>query len=319
LRALRPYPGWYFDIAATDTSPVVQLRHLIWDICHTRQLQMSILHPWYNNSKVRLYLGNDLSRPIYIGGCIEPNEFAFINSVLKKGMVMIDIGANDGLFTIFAASKVGKQGRVLAFEPSRREFGRLQSNIQMNHLENVIAISKAASNEIGFAQLKISEYGHEGQNTLGDFVGNVRQSGVQTVETCCLDMVPEVRTLQRLDLIKIDVEGAEHKVLEGAQGVIQNFKPIILLELMDKALRYQGSSATQIVQYLQSLGYIIYDFSATSGKPVLSDCKKHSDNILACPRPLLLSREKTGQTSHFSESQRQKLAEDRFVGNLTLT
>jgi FkbM family methyltransferase len=199
---------------------------------------------------------------------------------------MIDVGANDGLFTIFAAQRVGRKGRVFAFEPSTREFARLQANMQMNRLRNVKAVAKAASNETGFLQLKICEYGHEGLNTLGDFAYAVKQSGTQLVEVCRLDEFLQMENLNRLDLIKIDVEGAEYKVLQGTEGTIRNFRPIILLELFDKALRYQGNSEAQVLQFLLDLDYKIYDFSARTGTLVASDFKRHSENIVASPRPL---------------------------------
>ena len=286
LRPLRPYPGWYFGIAENNTNLRVQLRYAIWNTCRERRLQKPIACRWYHGSRINLYLGNDVSRATYIGGCIEPNEFAFIGSVLKKGMVMIDVGANDGLFTIFAARRVGRKGRVIAFEPSAREFARLQANIQMNRLRNVKAVAKAASNETGSSQLKISEYGHEGQNTFGDFAHAVKQSGIQVVEVCPLDGFLRFESLNRLDLIKIDVEGAEYKVLQGAEGTIRKFRPIILLEVLDKALQYQGSTAGQVMQFLLDLDYKVYDFSASSGSLVASDFKTHSDNIVASPRRL---------------------------------
>lgn len=286
LRPLGVYPGWYFSVAETSQRALVKLRQAIWNTCHERRLQKPIVFRWYDRSKINLYLGNDVSRPTYIGGCIEPNEFAFIGSVLKPGMVMIDIGANDGLFTVFAAKRVGKKGRVFAFEPSTREFARLKANIALNRLRNVTAVPKALSNISGSTQLKISEYGHEGQNTLGDFAHAVKQAGIQMVEVCRLDEWLRGQDICRLDLIKIDVEGAEHKVLQGGQETIRKFKPIILVELLDKALQYQGSSAGQVIQFLLDLNYRIYDFSLGSGKPVPSDFRTHSDNIVASPRPL---------------------------------
>ena len=286
LRPLRPYPGWYFGISENSTELRVQLRRAIWNTCRERRLQKPTACPWYHRSRIYLYLGNDVSRATYIGGCIEPNEFAFIDSVLQEDMVMIDVGANDGLFTIFAARRVGKKGRVLAFEPSTREFARLQANIRMNRLRNVKAFAKAASNETGVAQLKICEYGHEGQNTLGEFPYAVKQAEVQVVEICRLDEFLQIEKLQRLDVMKIDVEGAEYKVLQGSEETIRKFRPIILLELLDKALRHQGNSAAQVVQFLLDLDYNIYDFSTISGRLVVSDLKTHSDNIVASPRRL---------------------------------
>jgi FkbM family methyltransferase len=201
-------------------------------------------------------------------------------------MVMIDVGANDGLFTIFAARRVGKKGHVFAFEPSAREFARLQANIRLNRLRNVKAIPKAVSDVTGASQLKISEYGHEGQNTLGDFVHAVKQAGIQVVEVCRLDEFLQTENLTRLDVMKIDVEGAEYKVLQGGEGIIRRFRPIILLELLDKALQHQGDSAAQVLKFLLSLDYKIYDFSPDSGQLVPSDFRTHSDNVVASPHDL---------------------------------
>ena len=95
--------------------------------------------------------------------------------------------------------------------------------------------------------------------------------------------------LSRLDFIKIDVEGAEHKVLSGGRELISRFKPVIMLELLDSALNKQGSSAKEVVSLLNDMGYLIYDFSPKTGRLAESDLKAHSDNIVASPAPLASS------------------------------
>lgn len=234
-----------------------------------------------------LYLGNDMSQPTYVDGCIEPNEFAFLATVLKPGHVFLDIGANDGFFTVFAARRVGQAGRVYAFEPSEREFTRLQANLALNRSRNVRAVRKALAEVNGQAWLKLGERGHEGQNTLGDFAHEVKQAGVQMVDLCRLDDFVRAEGLSRVDVIKMDVEGAEHRVLEGARETLQQFRPILLLELLDQALRFQSSSAAAVVGLLRQAGYTIYDFSPSTGRPVLSEGEAHSDNIVAGPPDLI--------------------------------
>ncbi len=286
LRPLGPYPGWSFAGAERNPDPPTQLRHLLWQACAERRLEKPLVFPWYGGLRLNLYLGNDMSRPTFIGGCIEPNEFAFLEAILQPGMVMIDVGANDGFFTLFAAWKVGPAGRVYAFEPSQREFARLQANLRLNGLANVEAVPKALAAAAGTAQLRLAEYGHEGQNTLGDFAHDVRAAGFQTVELASLDVQAAAAGLTRLDVIKLDAEGAEHKVLSGARATLARFKPLILLELLDGALRHQGSSAAAVLDLLRELGYLVYEFAPATGRPVACTQIPRSDNIIATPRPL---------------------------------
>ena len=286
LRPLVVYPGWTFSGAEDNPTPEIGFRQAIWRACWERKLDKPIRFPWYHGLSINLYLGNDMSRPTFIGGCFEPNEFVFMESLLKPGMVMIDVGANDGFFTVVAARQVRETGRVYAFEPSEREYSRLQANLQLNQLTNVQTERKAVAEAGGKGLLRICEYGHEGQNTLGDFVHKVNGAGTQEVELCSLDDYFKNEKLTHLDFIKIDVEGAEHKVLSGSQGIISRFKPVIMLELLDPALNKQGSSAKEVVSLLKGMGYLIYDFSPRTGRLVESDFKTHSDNIVASPSPL---------------------------------
>lgn len=286
LHPLGTYPGWTFSGAEEHPTPEVRFRQAIWQTCGERKLDKPVPFPWYDGLQLNLYLGNDMSRPTFIGGCIEPNEFVFMESVLKPGMVMLDVGANDGFFTIFAARRVGEAGQVFAFEPSEQEYNRLQANLALNQLHNVRPLKKAVADRNGQGLLRICEYGHEGQNTLGDFVHQVQGAGSQPVELCSLDEHFALENLSHLDFIKIDVEGAEYKVLLGARQLIGRFKPVILLELLDSALRKQGASAAEVIGLLKELGYLIYDFSPATGRLVASDFKNHSDNIVASPTPI---------------------------------
>ncbi len=284
LRPLGPQPGWTFSGGEDSSAPAIRLRHAIWDFCRKRQLQTAIPFPWYDGLTINLYLGNDMSRPTFIGGCFEPNEFSFMHSRLQPGMVMVDVGANDGFFAVVAARRVGASGKVYAFEPSEREFARLEANAALNRLDNLRPVKRAVADTAGKAVLRICEYGHEGQNTLGDFVHQVSGAGTQAVELCSLDCYFASENLSRLDFIKIDAEGAEEKVLRGARGLIEKFQPVILLELLDAALRKQGSSAETVLKLLAELGYRIFDFSSATGRLVESGSEPHSENIVAGPQ-----------------------------------
>jgi hypothetical protein len=89
--------------------------------------------------------------------------------------------------------------------------------------------------------------------------------------------------LRQLDVLKLDVEGAELSVLTGASGILRQQRPFLLLELNDTALRLQGSSGAAVVEFLRAFDYEIYGFDAASGQPRSTSEVELSDNILARP------------------------------------
>ena len=104
--------------------------------------------------------GNDVSWSVFVGGAYEPNEIAFLAATLKPGITLVDVGANEGLFTLIGALRVGDTGHVFAFEPSSREFERLKANIDLNRrLDNVEPLRFALYNHSGPANLSCAEFG----------------------------------------------------------------------------------------------------------------------------------------------------------------
>ncbi len=282
-RPLEVYPGWYFGVAEHNPSGMVRLRRAIWAHCRKNQVQKPIVMKWYDGLSINVYLGNDASRCLFIDGCIEPNEFTFLGKVIESGMVFIDGGANDGLYTLFASRCVGQTGAVLAIEPSSREFKRLQANLQLNHLTNVRPLQIALSNRNGSATLQIAGYEHEGQNTLGKFAHEgIECKGTEQTILKRLDDLASEEKLTRVDIIKLDIEGAEFLALEGAEHIFTTFRPLLLLELSDEALRCQGSSAAEMLARLKSWDYAIYAFDSASGELAMArEGEKLSDNIVA--------------------------------------
>ena len=288
VRPIDTYPGWRFGSDWDRAEPAFQKRQQLWREFNRRHLELSFEYEWYDGLRFHLYLGNDLSRQLFISGCADPNEFALLNKLIGPGMVAVDAGANDGLYTLFLARRVGQSGRVLAFEPSQREFSRLQSNVDLNRLENVRLFDAALSNQDGEAQLRIAGYEHEGQNTLGGFVyEDVETLRTERVRTLRLDSVVAEAGLQRLDFLKMDVEGAETRLLQGAETVLRDFRPVILFEVLDSALRQQMSSREELAQLLREAGYVLYAFDA-AGLPVIAGKGEFASNMLAAPAEKLL-------------------------------
>jgi FkbM family methyltransferase len=215
-----------------------------------------------------LHVPSDGSWAWLIDRCFEPNQFAFLHSVLRPGMSFIDVGANDGYYSLYASRRVGALGRVLALEPSAREYDRLLDNLRLNGITNVEAVRAAASRDSGTARLRVAEARHAGHNTLGAFIYETALLREEQVPAVPLDALVATKGLTRIDVMKIDVEGAEQAVLEGARGIIGRDHPMILIEVLDKTLRRQGSSQEALLGLLREWGYETYAFDATSGRPI---------------------------------------------------
>jgi FkbM family methyltransferase len=281
-RPLKPYPGWRFGVGE-GAGGNVNLRLAIWVYCNRRKLEKPITMEWYHGTQTYVYLGNDISRCLFVGGCIEPNEFAFLDGVIEPGMVFIDVGANEGLYTLFAAKRADT---TIALEPSAREFERLRANIELNRLTNVKARRIALSDHNGEAALRVSGYEHEGQNTLGSFsYAGVELSHTEKVKVRRLDDLVIEEGLRSVDVIKLDVEGAEYSALRGARRTLVEFRPLLLIEIFDTALRHQGSSAADVLEFLKSLGYRIYAFDQVSGRPAQAERHTESSSNIVAAHP----------------------------------
>ena len=284
VRPLIPYPGWTFGADWDNPDPSFRLRRSIWEYFNERRLETAFVFEWYDGLKLKLYLGNDLSRQLFIAGCSEPNELAFLHEVLGQGMVFIDAGANDGIYSLFASRRVGPQGQVWAFEPSSREFDRFQQNLDLNQLENVRPFQVALADQNGQEDLAVAGYEHEGQNTLGTFVHQgVEPKRTERVVVRTLDDLVGEEGLSRIDVIKLDVEGAEKRVLDGARNSLARFRPIVLFQAVDPALRKQDTSRDQLFESLTEAGYRLYAFGDITGLPTLIQEAERNGKIVGVP------------------------------------
>ena len=276
-------PGWRFAIEYTHLRPWWTMRRAaLWHCARDRRLEVPIVVPWLAGTQVGVTLGNDMSLCLYVGSSFEPNEFAFFDRVLRSGMTVVDIGANEGLYTLFAARRVGRSGRVIAVEPSSRERAILEANLARNRLHNVTVVPHALADTPGKAELKIASREHSGHNTLGQLVYKddaVVDREEVVVET--LDALAERLNLTRIDIVKIDVEGAELKLLSGGRNLLSRQRPILLIEANDEALKRQGASAEAVVDLLLSLDYQIQVFNESGMTEPWMQGKTLSENIVA--------------------------------------
>jgi FkbM family methyltransferase len=201
----------------------------------------------------------------------------FIRRILAPGMVMFDVGANVGYYALTAAKRVNPGGRVFAFEAAPAVAERLRENVVMNGLGNVSVIHGAVCDRDGEIEVRIHRDDSEG-NSLVDFAPDWEAVRVPAIT---LDDFAARQHINRVDVMKIDVEGAEHLVLSGASGLLSRpGRPVIVLEMNPSALRAGGSSCRALVEQLASFGYRCHKLEQlTFGpEPVWNNLALHSEH-----------------------------------------
>jgi FkbM family methyltransferase len=188
----------------------------------------------------------------------ESVELDFVVRSLSPGDVLLDVGANGGLYSVLASKQVGPSGHIYAFEPGIRELVLFRRNVKINSCENVTVVSKAVSNQSGTTQFAISQDG--AMNSLKQTDHPMQKfKEWQTVEMTMLDTFVEDAGIDKVDFIKIDVEGAENLVFEGATKLLSsNNKMTILFEACDANSESFGYSARDLLMYIKGMGFYIY-------------------------------------------------------------
>ncbi len=122
VRPLVPYPRSRFGSDWSNPDVAFQFRKQIWTNCRDQSVALPFQLDWHHGIKLELHLGNDVSLLVFGHGCYEPNEFAFLERFLLPGMKVLDAGANEGLYSLFAAAKVGRRGMCGRLSPAIENF-----------------------------------------------------------------------------------------------------------------------------------------------------------------------------------------------------
>ncbi|MBV6462169.1 MAG: hypothetical protein HJHJAOHD_02313 [Flavobacteriales bacterium] len=195
----------------------------------------------------------------YIGYCLyfgfkEEGQEKLIN-LAQPGNVVLDIGTNIGSTLLQLAKRIGENGKVYGFEPDEQNYNACLENISINSFHNVDVSNIGLGDKKGTYTLVVDTDTNRGGNRIS--FDNESKKSNSKIEVERLDDWIKNRNLTRVDLIKIDVEGFELNVLKGAEESIRKYTPVLFIELDDNNLKAVGSSASQLVQYLENMGYFI--------------------------------------------------------------
>jgi FkbM family methyltransferase len=215
---------------------------------------------WYRvepNIKMRLDPEDFVSRTILENGEWEPASWQAMREHMSTGATFVDVGAQIGYYSLKAATLVGPGGHVIAIEPNPETIGKLEANIQASGAKVISVQPVACSDGEAILSLFAAAAGNTGETSLSKMTAAQSGAVVHTykVRARPLDDIIRESGVQRVDVIKIDVEGAEYLVLKGAQQTLARFHPAVLVEILDHQLRQMGSSATQVRAFLRQQGY----------------------------------------------------------------
>lgn len=238
------------------------------------------LHPYYW-----------IDRSILAFGGYDLPLLRFLHERLRPGAVCFDVGANLGQVTVHMAALVGPRGRVLSFEPLPHVRERLARHVAANGLDARVEMHPVAlSNATGAATFHFAEAAIPNQG-MGSLVMDDHPSLCKRCEvrTMRLDDFVEERQVERIDWIKLDVQGAEPLVLEGARATLERFSPELLVEVDPVDLRSGGFTSRSLLRSLGDLGYRAFPLRHGSPGPAIDPRTVPedwaADNVYCTRRP----------------------------------
>lgn len=172
----------------------------------------------------------------------------------NKNATIIDVGANIGETLLNFAKRTLPNGEVHGFEPDSLNYQHCSENLGLNNFKNIFLNNVGLGSETGQTFIRIDTPSNRGGNKIS---AEYIEDATNVIKIITLDQYVTAKQIQKIDLIKIDVEGYELNVLKGAAEVIRKFRPVLFIELDDNNLREQGHSAKSLIHFLSQFNYTI--------------------------------------------------------------
>ena len=195
-----------------------------------------------------------------IHGVYEPLATDLVRSEIGPGDVVLDIGANIGYYTLIFAKCVGPAGRVFAFEPEPGNFALLQENVATNGYRNVTLARLAVSDRAGRARLFLDA------DNAGDCRMYDSHDQRPSVDIATVRLDDHLASLDRIDLIKMDIQGAEPAALRGMRGLLERHRQVrLLLEFWPYGLQLFGADPKEFLDTLREAGFALWNLNERRG------------------------------------------------------
>lgn len=197
-------------------------------------------------------------------------ETKFVERIIKKGDIVIDVGAHMGYYSLLFAKLVGKEGKIFAFEPDPKNFSRAEKNIKLNNYTNVLLTQKAVSDKTGDATLYLGDL--SGGNSIMSTKENQKKISIKSVK---LDDFFE-HGEKKIDFVKLDAEGFEYAIIHGMESILsQNKELVLLVEFYPELIKKAGVEPIEYIKLLDSNGFELYELDEKNEEVIaLNDFKQ---------------------------------------------
>jgi FkbM family methyltransferase len=185
-------------------------------------------------------------------------EEAFLNNLDWRGLTVFDVGGDQGLFTLFFATRVGSSGQVVVFEPNPRSVQRIRQNLQHNNLLNVRVLPVGLGEARATLQLispALEPARGSATPAIAEQIRHERDAVPIDIEVNSLDSEMRESGLPAPDFIKLDVEGMEYPALKGMETTLRSHLPRLSIEIHGAGIGEKESNVRRVVGILEDLGY----------------------------------------------------------------
>ena len=208
-----------------------------------------------------MYLDEKDSLQLNFNGNFEPVETEIVKKEIKENDIVLDVGANIGYYSLIFAQLIGKSGKVYSFEPDPTNFEILKKNILVNKHENVILENKAVSNKEGNLKLYLS--------TENNGMHRIYPSKwcKESIDINSIKIDNYFNKNQKIDFIKLDIEGAEYDALLGMESIIQNNENIVIfIEFVPTSLEEHGTNPEKVIDFFINHKFKIFKINNIAEK-----------------------------------------------------
>ena len=248
----------------------------------------AVVYDFDRDLKLEVSLNEHMGSQIFWYGSYNRDILRVLSRLLKPGMVFLDVGANIGEVSVFSAKRVTEAGKVLAIEPVSAIAARLQRNLDMNGYTQANVIRFGVADYKGAADIFLPESeGCQAQYNAGLatlYPPAAADGKRERIEITTLDDIVSDYGLDRLDIIKIDIEGGELPALRGARKLLDRFHPWIIIEVKLENKSSHAEAEESVLSYLSEFGYH-FEIIGRNGacRPVSMDALGEFQNVLCVP------------------------------------
>jgi FkbM family methyltransferase len=208
--------------------------------------------------RINLDVTKDVDKNFYLD-LFELENLNLFHQLVSDDNIIFDVGANIGIYSLTAASTMSASTRIFAFEPADGAYQRLLANIDLNNFGNIMPFKLAIGDRKGNASFYVCD-----DDAYNSIIDNTMRPvlNIEKVELCTIDNFCQSNHIDRIDLLKIDAEGADYLILIGAMNILsQPTAPIIFCEYNRNIVNEINFRLSDLLDFIRELKYDIYEIS----------------------------------------------------------